>query len=421
MSSKEEQMDYREAVNPTFYTAQQTLFMLAAAGNEDAKEFIAKTGIKNQLMEGSQKPTGPAANMSQEDIKALMVGATLAIEARYETVSRLLKEGGYKNLLDIACGFTPRALYCDKNGIDYVGVDVPVVADRLSQYAEQMMPGKKHAIYVGGDATNAASLRAAADMMEGEIMISCEGLLTYLSWDELGQFLDGIRGILVEHGGAWYTSDLGVDYQQISARNMSSPEAAAEYEDARKKIMSSSDIYNHLEEFRDTERFGAFIKSHGIQMEKLPFYIEGENLNMLKAVMPDKMDGILDALRGFYVFKMTPDPAFAGTAFASGAKEIENLKIDFKVENGTLVCRADGRIDTISAPTLLEVFEEHHEGVKAMCLDAEKLEYISSAGLRVLMMAVKALGPGSVTMKNTSPSVKEIMETTGFDQMINVE
>ncbi|MBR1496540.1 MAG: STAS domain-containing protein [Oscillospiraceae bacterium] len=89
--------------------------------------------------------------------------------------------------------------------------------------------------------------------------------------------------------------------------------------------------------------------------------------------------------------------------------------------NDTLLCVVRGRVDTISAPALLEVFENHCGGIRRVKIDAEKLEYISSAGLRVLLMAVKKLGQGSVTVVNASESVKEIFETTGFDQMVRVE
>ena len=78
-------------------------------------------------------------------------------------------------------------------------------------------------------------------------------------------------------------------------------------------------------------------------------------------------------------------------------------------------------MDTISAPALLEVFENNCEGIMRVRIDAEKLEYISSAGLWVLMMAVKKLGQASVTVINASEPVREIFGTTGFDRMIAVE
>ena len=102
-----------------------------------------------------------------------------------------------------------------------------------------------------------------------------------------------------------------------------------------------------------------------------------------------------------------------------GAKQVDNLKVDFEKKNGLLLCKVTGRIDTISAPALLEVFEKNYDGISEIKVDAKDLEYISSAGLRVLLMAVKKTG--NVSVVNTSEAVKDIFAATGFDQMINVE
>ena len=99
--------------------------MLAGAGNTDAQEFIRDMGIQNTIVD---KGKGQASQLSEADLSALKVGTGLAVEARYAAISRLLGKGDHRNVLDIACGFTPRSLFCHKAGIDYVGMDVPVVA-----------------------------------------------------------------------------------------------------------------------------------------------------------------------------------------------------------------------------------------------------------------------------------------------------
>ena len=66
------------------------------------------------------------------------------------------------------------------------------------------------------------------------------------------------------------------------------------------------------------------------------------------------------------------------------------------------------------------IFKAAGHDTASIMVDAGELEYISSAGLRVLLMAVKKLGADSVTVCNTSDAVKEIFETTGFDQLITV-
>ena len=103
-------------------------------------------------------------------------------------------------MLDIASGYTPRALMCRKEGIDYAGMDLPAVVDKMAPLAEQLLADVNHPTYVAGDATNAASLKAAADLLDGELFITCEGLLTYLNKSELEQTVQGIREIFETTG-----------------------------------------------------------------------------------------------------------------------------------------------------------------------------------------------------------------------------
>jgi len=403
-------MDYRTMVNPTYLTAKSTVFMLAVAGNEDAKRMIAGLSLQETLAKRDPSDT----LMSEADAKALMTGVTVAIEARYAALSRTLKNDGYKNLLDVACGYTPRAIFCRNNGISYAGLDVPVVAEELQKFADKEGLGK---VYHGGDATNAASLTAAADGLEGEVLISCEGLLGYLSLPEFEQFLDGIRQILEKHSGAFVTSDMGVKYDPFATANMSSPEA---YEASRKRTMSTSDIYNNGVGRMDREKVKAFIEARGFKVEKLPFYHGDENLSMLQAI-PEAWQGkYLELLNNACVWKMTLDSDYAQKPSVSGAEKIEDLTVDYKTSGSVLEMTVIGRVDTISAPAILKVFDECSEGISSVKVKAKELEYISSAGLRTMMIMVKKLGQGNVTLEGASDDVKEIFTVTGFDSVISL-
>ncbi len=411
-------MDYKAAVNPTFYTAQQTLFMLAESGNEDAEEYIRALGISNGFQEFSDRAKKNNPIFTEEEAQALLVGGTLAVEARYAAVSGIIKKNKYKNVLDIACGYTPRSLFCKKLGVDYVGVDVPAVVEQLNVLENKFFPDRRHSVYIGGDATNAASLTGAADLMEGELFITCEGLLMYLSRDELVQLMDGIRGILLKHGGAWYSSDMGVKYEEFSARNLGHPDAVERFIKSRDESMKASDIYYDTAAFKDDEERFAFLNKHGFKVEKIPYYYEDIKLNVLDKISKSNLPAILEVLNESAFWVMTPDLSYAGESGIRGASKVENLSIEYSVADNVLVCSAEGRIDTISAPLLLEIIENN--AAKSMELDAEKLEYISSAGLRVLTMAVKKMGEGSVTVIKASDEVKEIFDVTGFGQIITV-
>jgi len=91
------------------------------------------------------------------------------------------------------------------------------------------------------------------------------------------------------------------------------------------------------------------------------------------------------------------------------------------LENGTVTLFLEGRIDINNAPqTESEIFGALEGAPERVVIDAEKLEYISSAGLRVLMKLCKKLG-SPVTMLNVSRDVYEILETTGFTELLDVQ
>ena len=81
----------------------------------------------------------------------------------------------------------------------------------------------------------------------------------------------------------------------------------------------------------------------------------------------------------------------------------------------------EGRLDTVTAPQLENELKASLEGISELVIDAGKLEYISSAGLRVLLSAQKIMSKqGSMTVKNVSEEVNEIFEVTGFSDILTI-
>ncbi len=82
-----------------------------------------------------------------------------------------------------------------------------------------------------------------------------------------------------------------------------------------------------------------------------------------------------------------------------------------------------GRLDTTTAPALEEIIGGELDGVKNLILDFKDLEYISSAGLRVLLAAQKAMNKagGTMVIKNVCDEIKEVFDITGFSDILTVE
>ena len=99
------------------------------------------------------------------------------------------------------------------------------------------------------------------------------------------------------------------------------------------------------------------------------------------------------------------------------------MKIDLAKENEKeLYIKVSGRLDTTTAPELEESIRENLEGTEALVLDFENLDYISSAGLRVLLSAQKVMNKqGEMTVKHVSESIREIFDITGFSDILTIE
>ena len=91
-------------------------------------------------------------------------------------------------------------------------------------------------------------------------------------------------------------------------------------------------------------------------------------------------------------------------------------------ENDTLTVALEGRLDTTTAPTLETELSSALEGVKSFTIDMEKLDYISSAGLRVILSAQKRMNKeGEMKIKNVGETIMEIFEVTGFSDILTIE
>ncbi len=91
-------------------------------------------------------------------------------------------------------------------------------------------------------------------------------------------------------------------------------------------------------------------------------------------------------------------------------------------DGGALTIALEGRLDTTTAPELDEKLKDSLEGITDLTLDMEKLEYLSSAGLRVLLLAQKAMNKqGSMVVKNVNETIQEIFEITGFVEILTIQ
>lgn len=99
------------------------------------------------------------------------------------------------------------------------------------------------------------------------------------------------------------------------------------------------------------------------------------------------------------------------------------MQIESNRTQGCLELKLSGRLETSTAPELQAVVEKELEGTDELKLDMEGIEYVSSAGLRVLLAAskeMKAKG-GNMIVSHVNDDVMEVFEITGFKEILNIE
>ncbi len=407
----------REEVNPVYSTAQSCLQIVAKIGDKDSEELRKKLGFA-VFGEDSKARKVEIPEETLRLLYKMMPALNSIVEARFFSSNNFITETGVKQVLDLPCGYTSRGIKLAKSGIRYFGFDLPAVIDAISPAVKELIDDN-NITYSEVDATNYASLRKALSCAEGELHITTEGLLMYFTQSELETVFGNIRKLLLEFGGKWVTLDNALTDipNKIVAAIMADMNGSdsGRIQDIAAGAISKTTLANTVFFDKDTEKAKKFVSDMGFELELVPMsrFLPKE-LNSLKGMSPEEQEKAMEIMRSVNYWVMTAKP---GTVEEFACSE-DNFKADVKLTDDTLNISLAGRLDTISSPGLLAAYRdaETKGKITSISIDMKELEYISSAGLRVLLIMRKAVkDEKSFSLINVSDNVKEIIETTGFD------
>lgn len=417
--NKEVDMTILERTNPVFNTAKMTLYQLSAVGDPDAAAIAKELGL---TMEETQNSKTTTAGSEQ------ILAGEITMDIRFNIMSRLAEESGCPVHVDLPCGYTPRAIQFSKKGLRFVGLDLPAAITEAEPAIMSLIEPKHRSLvkFAGVDATNYESLDAALDDEEGKICITTEGLLMYFTDSETGVLCDNIRRLLQKHGGVWITADpeiapihmmvlkalCGDRFMEIMANSRKQAEDKSDIIMSEKSMLvMPQDIMGSM------NKAMAFLSGHGLKAERLVLFENMPELKSLNKLNPQQAEAIKELMKKFAFWKIT---------VSENARKLDTAKVggqgfdaSAELKDGRLNLALLGRLDTITAPNLLAFYEKHREEISAVTVDCGKLEYISSAGLRVLMIMQKGC-EGGVSLYGTNSVVRDILEQTGFDSIFSV-
>lgn len=412
-----------EQVNPVFNTAKMTIFQLASMGDKDAAEIAEKLNLTFEKTQNS------ATSKTSPELVALN---TIMLETRYRTSVAIAEHLGFKTFVDLPCGYTPRAKALSQKGITYYGLDLPAAIAEAEPVVLSLIDKDKQPLahFCGVDATNGESLKEALKDAEGPLCITTEGLLMYFTDAEVGALCDNIRMLLKEYGGYWLTSDPEASMQYLMTLQ---PIVGERFKEVVKqsinRVQDKSDVSvgkNALnvspqgDMAQNMKNAMVFLAKHGLKAERLIIADYMPELESLGNVTPDQAEAIKQNMQKCSFWKITAMDN--DVAVDTSDLKSESFDMQASVTNGTLNLCLKGRVDTLTAPNMLEMFERvkaEHE-LSSVVIDCGELSYISSAGLRVLLIMKKGCSNG-VKLSDINKVVREILAQTGFDSILDID
>ena len=396
-------------LNPTVFTARAVLMSSAARGDMNAEKLLRAID-EDELFERKYKKSGGS---SEQELYRFSSAYGTAVWIRNKISDRIFDAMRMTTFVDLGCGFNPRGLsLANHRYIRYYGIDLPPIADRMNAVTRPMLrnDGADEAItYHAADLTDRNSLRVLFNG-GGPLFIVTEGLMMYLTENEMCTVTENIAGLLKEFGGVWLTGDANERelYEYIIKQQLGDKETAY------KELMKSE----FSERWRSLLFDNSFMTLKGVELRQ---FLDNFGLSCREfSVEPYTKD--LDA--PWIILKAFEETGFlvmtACVTFKDGASKAEKSSFSLNTEKngGVLTIYINGRLDSLTAPLLIEEYEtaSRVNRIRPVVLDMADCPYISSAGIRAVLMLYKHTKDimGGFSLRNITPNVLDILNTTGF-------
>ena len=394
--------ELQKTVNPVYLTAKGTLGFLYRAKDPDAVALWPLIGLETNLQERAKLIPPSISNCYR-----------IAQQARYEINNTAALRSSAPNIVDLPSGYSPRGFRVSSAGKRYFGFDLPVVIDDMAPAAEKVMTPQQRSLssYHAVDATNYQSMKEALGDVKGELCIVTEGLLGYFNESELVSLCQAIHRLLSEYGGTWMTADLSIlRIYALTFGTLLKGEELSFMNSMKEKGGGLADVkMNQNSLFLNGEE-GAlrFLEEQG-------FTVVAEPVTLYLPDVPDVNDELRNAYRQMNMLTMR----VASPKTGKNPNTELPFAVDSSVTEGKLLMKVQGRVDTLTATQLLKAFQDALPQADSIELDVEKLPYISSAGLRVLLIMRKSVKDKSCfKLFHIQPEVEKILKMTGFDTLL---
>lgn len=280
------------------YSAQVKLQWLSAAGIPEAKKFLKLIN----------RPVFFNAD-NLNNFERIELTNALYQELNYAAAIEYVRKNNYRNVFDLACSLSPRAMILGDEGRKVVVGELQTVCLIGDWCLEEF--GSKNAIknveYKAFWLQDKQGMMESAKNFKGEVCIIEQGVSIYLTKNDLAKMFENIRDLLKKNGGCLITSDFtqkkyftdvaAALYGEAQAPNLYA-ETKAMYEKVYEDKISDDYLQNEQEAMD-------FLKTHGLIAQKVPLFTSTPKLNIYSKLTPEQIQNVNALARKNYLWVIT--------------------------------------------------------------------------------------------------------------------
>ena len=279
------------------YSAQVKLQWLTAAGIPEAQNFL-------KLID---RPVFFSAD-NLNDFERIELTNSLYQELNYAAAIEYVRENDYRNVMDLACSLSPRAMILGDEGRKVAVGELQTVCLIGDWCVDEF--GKKAKKNVSYDAywlQDRAGMMASADKLKGEVCIIEQGVMIYLADDVRAQMYENIRDVLKKHGGCMITSDFTQKkyFTDVAAALYGEENSSTLYDETKAMYEQVFGDKISDETLQDEQEAMDFLKTHGLVARKVPLFRKPPTLYINKKLTSEQIQKVNELTTRNYLWVIT--------------------------------------------------------------------------------------------------------------------
>jgi len=252
-----------------------------------------------------------AKTLLGDDLSLMARFSPVIMEVRYKAIDNGIRKKAVNNIMELACGLSPRGLGLAATNKKYLGTDLPDMLAEISPAINSIASriGIKPGLlqFETVNALDKEQLEKAAAHFTGERFAICSGgLVMYFDMEEKATMAKNVHDVLRQNRGCWITIDISFGDIRKKLMAEASPESIEKFKGVMGAINTQTGRDMMANDFKNEAEATAFYEALGFRVEKYPFYDGSFEISTLRLVPEEMRERILNVLSNTMAWILEP-------------------------------------------------------------------------------------------------------------------